>query len=135
MLAKNPINLQKPANVDAYGMLEKERAGQFFGTPWKFPARFPINTYVPIAFLKYLSLHKSGSSDLVEKAFEALAEAQWYHGKSIVEEAEVREIVKPLFKDAAILDELFEKVSDPETKSLLKSDAEKLVQQGAFGFP
>lgn len=134
VIAKSPIQLNRPENIEKWAAHEQDRAGPFFGVPFVAPKVFPINTYVPIAFLTHLSDNPT-LSNLVTDTFEALSKAQWYEQKSIVEVEEVKEIIKHLFEDEKVMDELFAKAALPETKTRLKADAKVLVDQGAFGFP
>ncbi|GAA5930304.1 hypothetical protein JCM3775_004357 [Rhodotorula graminis] len=113
-------------------------AAEFFEVPYTFPAKFPINTIHCMRLLRAIEEH---TPDKLEKATDLFFAAIWQPTSGKTAEDAVVPANFPamlaqgnLFSQAEI-DKVVAASTSDEVKALLKTDSQKLVDEGAFGFP
>lgn len=104
-------------------MDDMDRWSAYWGVPFKFPSRFPLNTVK--AMRVYLALPESERDGYRDRTFEAF----WGHDKDISSDAVLAELI------GANAQEVLAKTQDPAIKQELIDCTNAAAKAGVFGAP
>lgn len=112
-----------PPAKQKYYLQDMQRWADYWGVPFKFPSRFPMNTVK--ALRVYISLPEER-----RRAFrEATFRAYWVEDKDISDDTVLRDLIGP---DA---DTVLERSRTPEIKQALIDATQRAADAGVFGAP
>lgn len=117
-----PLLAFSPAK-QRYVARDLEHWAAYWGVPFKFPTRFPMNTVK--ALRVYLALPEARRGAFREKTYRAY----WAEDRDISDDATLRELI------GEGADEVLARTADPAIKEALKAATEEAVQAGVFGAP
>jgi 2-hydroxychromene-2-carboxylate isomerase len=100
-----------------------ERWARYYGVPYRFPTRFPMNTLKTMRV--FLALPPERQKAFREAAFHAF----WAEDRDIADDAVLRELV------GADADEVLARSQSPEVKQALLDSTNRAADAGAFGAP
>lgn len=106
-----------------YGLTDMLRWADFWGVPFKFPSRFPMNTVK--ALRAYLALPEAR-----QKAFrEATFRAYWAEDRDIARDDVLAEVI------GEGADEILAQTATPAIKEALFAATQRAIDAGVFGAP
>jgi 2-hydroxychromene-2-carboxylate isomerase len=117
-----PLSTWSPAK-QRYYFEDMTRWAAFWGVPFKFPSRFPMNSLK--AMRAYLSLPEAKRAAFRERTFRAY----WAEDRDIADDGVLRE----LLGEGA--DEVLARTQDPAVKKELVDATQRAVDAGVFGAP
>ena len=102
---------------------DMHRWAAYWGVPFRFPTRFPMNSLKPMR--AYLALPEERRKDYRERAFRAA----WGEDRDLGDDGVLRECI------GAGADEVLAKTQDPAVKKALIDATDHAVKAGVFGAP
>lgn len=117
-----PLATFSPAK-QRYVMQDLERWADYWGVPFRYPSRFPMNTVK--ALRVYLALPEEQKSGFRERTFRAY----WAEDRDISQEDELRSLIG----DNA--NTILARTQDVDIKDALKAATEQALAAGVFGAP
>jgi 2-hydroxychromene-2-carboxylate isomerase len=124
---------EMPAAVEAkarYMQRDLERWARYYGVPYRFPSRFPLNTLPAQRAL--VAAERSGGQAAVQGLAQRLFEAYWAEDRDVSAEAELRRTAEGAGLDP---DALAQAAGEQAIKDQLRQITDEAVRRGAFGAP
>ncbi|WFC99628.1 glutathione transferase [Malassezia yamatoensis] len=120
-------------NKSSQMLKELSIADRMYNVPVKMPSEFPFNTFILMGLLvKIKELYPEKLESAVDLSFDAI----WQQERKLETLDQVRIIARESLKvNEESLTELMEFAASKDARQVLKTQSQKLVQQGAFGFP
>jgi 2-hydroxychromene-2-carboxylate isomerase len=114
------------AERQAYVMADMSRWATYWGVPFSFPTRFPMNS------VKALRATLAAPAPLHRALRDAIFRAYWAEDRDISDDAVLRELVAGVGADA---DRVLAATQAPEVKAELIAATQRAVERGVFGAP